>query len=292
MQKILLARPTCRLRADRIIPYKNKPIMRFIYLTFFLSLAAFSLSAQCILSNPVSTGQDITPYEGDWSFANFFGAASGYDYVTFSADTGKCYVITTLPQLVGYASNLDFQVTVIDDASGLAAPGYFGSAFNDDHNYGAGYTGPLLIWRPSTNGTYRIVVTKYSGSGCLELGFSDNVRLGISSFKAAAKVAFVASIADTFWTSPNNWTHIAAGGARGVGRPANIDEYQVYAASTLVQPAASRLIHLDTDTIRNLLVGTVCTLRVANRLELLDSLHVYYQGILDGAGVSCCKSSP
>ena len=258
--------------------------MRYLYLSLLVILASISAYPQCTLPNPVNTGLDLTPNDGNWATAHYQGGFSGQDYVTFNADTGKCYVITTLSQLMGAASALDFQVSVFDHATGLAAPGFFGSAYNDDHNYGAGYTDPLLLWRPSSNGTYRVVVTKYAGGSCIELDTYDFVKLGISSFPASDKVAFVAAIADTFWSSPNNWTYISSGGSRGVGQPVNLDEYRVYAGATLSQPVLTRVMRVHSDTIKNLLVSTSCTVKVANRLEVLDSVHVYNYGVLGGGG--------
>jgi hypothetical protein len=125
-----------------------KRFRKIILLIFLVSIRSLNIFSQCSSAGAVSGGT-ITP-SGSWQTVTH-AAGTRYYYV-FSASPCNSYTFTFC-QGGASCGFSDSQLTITDNSTGTTT-----YAYNDDY---CSYLSEL-VWTPTTQGTYRLLVTQYS----------------------------------------------------------------------------------------------------------------------------------
>ena len=182
---------------------KDSLIRSSVYL-FFCFFFSFQVSAQCT-GAVLNTGTtSITPSASWQTVVMNSGAVR---YVTFVATTGNSYVFTCNSTVGGSASGVDEQFSVLTSA-GAAAGGVYSKSFVDDYSSG---TKERIIWSPSSNGTYRIALSKYSSSSNCQ-ALTANATVGYVTFSGTTNFDFWTGFSSTTFGTGANWFQRATSG--------------------------------------------------------------------------------
>ena len=263
----------------------KKQILLLAMLCFVLSI-----HAQCYLANPteaITFGSKAVPTNSHKMVQ--VNGTQGHDYFTFEADTNYTYIFTSIDVAGGFSNSLDVQLTVTDKSQGLVVPGAYNQGFNDDFNAALGNYEALLIWRPTHNDTFRLLVTKYQGGGCQELGNNEFVNIAFTKVAAKQNIAFCSMVYDSLWSNANNWIHVQGTSNQQHGKPSDLTPYHVllwYQRVNIWQP---RRMMVETDTCNSLTMMFENHLVINNSLMVRDSFsyylsHVGFGSTIEGPG--------
>ncbi len=209
-----------------------KTLYFLIGLLSFSPMLGIGQCSFCTAFNVPKEGQTVYALWSDWKYGEINGNY-GEDYISFQADAGKSYVITTLSQFGGNVTGVsakDVYLTIIDpnQPNGfcyLPAPGVFGESYDDDYLYGDSPREPFMIWSPSQSGTYYLYVTAYP---CVELGANQHVTLAYREVPfGTTNFAVWTGACDDDWANDCNWVSRGTTGAPSVGRPTSFFNYDV-----------------------------------------------------------------
>lgn len=186
-------------------------------------------------------------------------------YIEFSATTGNTYVFSCRSAVGGSAAGVDEQFSLLTTAN-AAAGGVYSTSFMDDFASG---TKELFSWSPSSNGTYRIVLSLYSGSSCQSL--TSDYTVAYTTFGEIENYCFWMGVTDTDWADGNNWYRRAAAGYPSRSVPTSAYNVTIPSGSSN-QPNISSTTIADCD---NLTINAGATLTNAATALGLGDLDIY-----------------
>ena len=260
-----------------------KRLYFFSLLTVIFTLSISHIFAQCSPASPTEAGshKSVEPYQ--WQPMTFSGQA-GHNYFTFGADTAFTYVFSALAVHFAQVFNIpnnDLQFTILDTL-GNAVGGKFGQSFLDDYDVGSSIYEPLMAWSPNYNGNYRLLLTKYQGSGCLPLSSGDSAIVYYSAFRHTQKFAIFHAINSKDWNQSANWMHYTGSGLPQNGKPSDLADYFVLLGGS---GSIGKISLVASDSCKNLLFlhsNDSLVIPADRYLKVTDSL--WMDGGLSGAG--------
>jgi hypothetical protein len=157
----------------------------------------------------VNTTSSITPGAA-WQTVVFVSGA--VRYIEFTATTGNTYVFTAKTAVGGSCAS-DEQFSMLTSAN-VAAGGVYATSFIDVE---ISSTKETFSWSPSSNGTYRIVMSDYSGADCQAL--AANYTVGYIVIPATTSYCLWIGGTSTNWNTATNWTRSSASAYPTANKP-------------------------------------------------------------------------
>ena len=169
----------------------RKSLLFFFYSVFF---SFKSLAFLCGAPTVNGTGT-ITPSAAWQTVICNSGAVR---YIEFTATVGNTYSFTTVTAVGGICTideELSMQNTDGSTADGIYATSYVNSVTAVSREY--------FDWSPSSNGTYRIVISRYNTTDCQNL--TANVTLSYIAFASTSNFSFWIGATNKDWGTISNW---------------------------------------------------------------------------------------
>ena len=169
----------------------RKSLLFFFYSVFF---SFKSLAFLCGAPTVNGTGT-ITP-SAAWQ--NVICTSGAVRYIEFTATVGNTYSFTTVTAVGGICTideQLSMQNTDGSTADGIYATSYVNSVTAVSREY--------FDWSPSSNGTYRIVISRYNTTDCQNL--TANVTLSYIAFASTTNFSFWIGATNKDWGTISNW---------------------------------------------------------------------------------------
>ena len=140
---------------------------KLFLLVVFLKLTSLSQAQLPCTTPTINTTSTITP-STTWQTVVFVSGA--VRYIEFAATTGNTYIFTA-KSVVGGSCASDEQFSILTTGN-VSSGGVYATSYIDVEVSG---TKETFSWSPSSNGTYRIVMSDYSGASCQALAASYTV---------------------------------------------------------------------------------------------------------------------